>query len=76
MRLPLFTVDAFAAAPFGGNPAAIVLLPHGSAFDDALLLNVAAENNLSETAFVEPLTASPVKSGETAVVESRMVLQQ
>lgn len=50
MRVPLFQVDAFAARPFGGNPAAVVVLPHF--LDDALMQNVALENNLAETAFI------------------------
>ncbi len=48
--LPLYLVDAFAEKPFGGNPAAVCLL---TAWPDAtLLLQIAAEINLSETAFL------------------------
>lgn len=50
MSLPLFVVDAFTGRPFGGNPAAVVLL--GEFRSDAVLQAIAAENNLSETAFV------------------------
>jgi len=50
MRTPLFHVDAFAEQPFRGNPAAICLLD--SWLDEGLLRRVAAENNLSATAFV------------------------
>jgi PhzF family phenazine biosynthesis protein len=50
MRLPIFQVDAFAARPFSGNPAAVVVLPEF--LDDAVMQRVAAENNLAETAFV------------------------
>jgi PhzF family phenazine biosynthesis protein len=47
----LFQIDAFADAPFTGNPAAVCLL--GDAHrDDAWMQNLAAEMNLSETAFV------------------------
>jgi len=42
-------VDAFTARPFAGNPAAVVLDADG--FPDELLQAVAAEMNLSETAF-------------------------
>lgn len=49
MRLPIFQVDAFAAAPFEGNPAAIC--PLESWLDDARMQAIAAENNLAETAF-------------------------
>ncbi len=48
--VPLFQVDAFADRPFAGNPAAVIPLPAWP--DDALLQAVAAENNLSETAFL------------------------
>jgi predicted PhzF superfamily epimerase YddE/YHI9 len=50
--LPVFAVDAFAEKPFTGNPAAVVLLDGPR--DDAWRQAVAAEFNLSETAFVEP----------------------
>src|SRR5262245_35647283 len=50
MKLPLYQVDAFASRPFAGNPAAVVPLPRW--MDDALLQAIAAENNLSETAYV------------------------
>ena len=52
MPFPLFTVDAFADKPFAGNPAAVCLLP-GPA-DAAWMQRIAAEMNLSETAFVHP----------------------
>lgn len=54
MSLPLFIIDAFAERPFEGNPAAVALM-HGNR-DDAWYGHVAAEMNLSETAFV---TARP-----------------
>ncbi|HET6203898.1 MAG TPA: PhzF family phenazine biosynthesis protein [Planctomycetota bacterium] len=53
MDCPLFVVDAFAGAPFEGNPAAVGL-PPGEA-PEAWMRRVAAEMNLSETAFVRPL---------------------
>jgi PhzF family phenazine biosynthesis protein len=43
-------VDAFAAAPFAGNPAAVIVLP--KAADEQWMQNVAREMNLSETAFL------------------------
>jgi predicted PhzF superfamily epimerase YddE/YHI9 len=52
VRIPLFQLDAFAPEPFSGNPAAVCLLDEW--LDDALLQAVAAENNLSETAFLAP----------------------
>ncbi len=50
--VPCFHVDAFASAPFTGNPAAVCLLtaPRPAKW----MQNVAAEMNLSETAFVTP----------------------
>ena len=50
MQLPIWQVDAFSNRLFGGNPAAVVLLERWP--DDALLLAVAKENNLAETAFI------------------------
>jgi len=50
MRLPIAQIDAFANAPFEGNPAAV--MPLGDWLDDATLQRIAAENNLSETAFI------------------------
>ncbi len=44
-------MDAFTSRLFAGNPAAVVLL-EGAWPSDALLLDVARENNLSETAYV------------------------
>lgn len=52
MRIPFSQIDAFADAPFGGNPAAV--MPLSTWLDDATLLAIAAENNLSETAFLVP----------------------
>jgi PhzF family phenazine biosynthesis protein len=50
---PLFQVDAFAAGPFTGNPAAVCLLERPA--DPTWMQAVAAEMNLSETAFVHAL---------------------
>ncbi len=52
MKLPYLQVDAFADAPFTGNPAAV--MPLDAWLDDAILQAIAAENNLSETAFLIP----------------------
>jgi PhzF family phenazine biosynthesis protein len=49
MSLPLFHVDAFTGKPFKGNPAAVC--PLEAWLDDEVLRAVAAENNLSETAY-------------------------
>jgi len=50
MPLRLTTVDAFASAPFAGNPAAVCLLPDPRG--DAWMQAVAREMNLAETAFL------------------------
>ncbi|MBD3226258.1 MAG: PhzF family phenazine biosynthesis isomerase [Caldithrix sp.] len=49
MQLPLYQVDVFTDRLFRGNPAAVCPLPHW--LEDDLLQSIAAENNLSETAF-------------------------
>jgi predicted PhzF superfamily epimerase YddE/YHI9 len=46
-------VDAFTDRPFSGNPAAVCLLEEGR--DSEWMQAVAAEMNLSETAFVWPV---------------------
>lgn len=50
--IPIYQVDAFADAVFGGNPAAVCFLDGW--LDDQVLQGIAAENNLAETAFVAP----------------------
>ena len=52
-ELPFVQVDAFADRPFGGTPAAVVQLT-SEWLPDALMQAIAAENNLSETAFTIP----------------------
>ena len=52
MSVPVFQVDAFADQPFEGNPAAVCILEERA--DEAWMQAVAAEMNLSETAFVVP----------------------
>lgn len=49
MRLKLYQIDAFATQSFEGNPAAVC--PLDSWIDDEVMQNIAAENNLAETAF-------------------------
>src|SRR5581483_4877476 len=50
MSVRFTQVDAFTAEPFRGNPAAVVVLERWPA--DAWMQSVAAEMNLSETAFL------------------------
>ncbi len=54
MKIPVYHVDAFTNKVFRGNPAAVCLLD--AWLDDGTLLNIAAENNLSETAFLVPIS--------------------
>lgn len=56
MEIPIYQVDAFTSQQFGGNPAAVCPLP--SWLPDDVLQAIAAENNLSETAYL-------VKSAES-----------
>jgi PhzF family phenazine biosynthesis protein len=49
MELTIYQVDAFAHQVFQGNPAAIIPLQNW--LPDELLQSIAAENNLSETAY-------------------------
>ena len=53
--MKIYQVDAFAAALFQGNPAAVVPLAEWS--PDGVMQNIAMENNLAETAFIMPRTA-------------------
>jgi PhzF family phenazine biosynthesis protein len=53
MLLQIYQVAAFTDTQFGGNPAAVV--PLSEWLDDSLMQKVAAENNLSETAFFVPV---------------------
>ena len=50
--IPFFQVDAFADKPLSGNPAAVMPLERW--LDTPILQAIAAENNLSETAFTVP----------------------
>jgi len=52
MELTLYQIDAFANRPFEGNPAAVCPLQEW--LPDETLQSIAAENNLSETAFFLP----------------------
>jgi PhzF family phenazine biosynthesis protein len=51
-KIPIFVLDAFADKLFGGNPAAVCPLEEW--LPDEMLQAIAAENNLSETAFFVP----------------------
>jgi PhzF family phenazine biosynthesis protein len=51
-RFKIYIANAFSDKQFGGNPAAIVPLEEW--FAEALMQQIAAQNNLSETAFIVP----------------------
>lgn len=67
MPIPLFQIDAFADAPFAGNPAAVCLLD-GPA-EEAWMQRVAAEMNLAETAFLHPVEGGYALRWFTPAVE-------
>jgi PhzF family phenazine biosynthesis protein len=52
MEISLYQIDAFASELFEGNPAAVC--PLDEWLPDELMQSIAAENNLSETAFFVP----------------------
>lgn len=52
MKIQVYQVDAFTDKLFGGNPAAVCVLE--GPISEALMQNIAMENNLSETAFIMP----------------------
>lgn len=52
--MKIWTVDAFASEPYTGNPAAVMVVAEFPT--DQVCKKIAAEMNLSETAFVKPLT--------------------
>jgi len=52
MELPIYQIDAFTDRAFAGNPAAV--MPLDAWLPDTLMQQIAAENNLAETAFFIP----------------------
>jgi PhzF family phenazine biosynthesis protein len=50
MKLPVYQIDAFASRVFAGNPAVVCLLD--SWLEDKVLTAIAAEHNISTTAFL------------------------
>lgn len=53
MEFEMFVCDAFTLHRFKGNSAAVI--PVNEWLSDDMMQNIAAENNLSETAFVKPI---------------------
>ena len=54
MKLKINIVDAFTDVLFKGNSAAVIMLSDW--LSESLMLSIAQENNLSETAFVKSIT--------------------
>jgi PhzF family phenazine biosynthesis protein len=52
MKLKVYVVNAFSEKQFGGNPAAVVQLNEW--LSDELMQQIAAQNNLAETAYFVP----------------------
>jgi PhzF family phenazine biosynthesis protein len=85
MRTPLFQLDAFTNRRFAGNPAAV--MPMACFPDDAVMQSIAAENNLSETAFLvreggdyrlrwfTPLTEVPL-CGHATLASAAVVMER
>ena len=69
MTLPYYVIDAFAAKPFSGNPAAVVLDARG--LSDEHMQAIATEFNLSETTFVFPLLEDGGDTQQDASTEER-----
>ncbi|XP_078461998.1 phenazine biosynthesis-like domain-containing protein isoform X2 [Lampetra planeri] len=68
MELPVFVVDAFTGVPLSGNPAAVCLL--GQDLAEEMHQKIAAEMNLSETAFVR--TLSPMDDFSSGNTNARL----
>ena len=53
MRIPIYQVDAFTSKAYKGNPAAVCIVDRR--LGDEVMQDIAAEMNLSETTFIQPL---------------------
>jgi PhzF family phenazine biosynthesis protein len=62
-KIKLYQIDAFTNVPFKGNPAAVCLLEKD--YPDDVLQKIAAEMNLSETAFIYVSDSENVKNSDT-----------
>lgn len=71
MTRRFFTLDVFAQAPLAGNPLAVVIDAEG--LDDARMLAIAREFNLSETVFVLP-ARNPVNTARVRIFTPAMEL--
>ena len=62
MKIPIYQIDAFTNQLFGGNPAAVCQLE--AWLPNEMMQNIAAENNLAETAFFVPCAKEQVADFE------------
>ena len=66
MTIPYYQVDSFTSEVFGGNPACVV--PLNEWLEDAVLLKIAQENAVAETAFfIETSNGFKLRSSDNAV---------
>lgn len=61
-RIPFYVVDAFTSRPFTGNPAAVCII--NKQYEDHVLQSIAAEFNLSETAFLLEPAKKPIEDSQ------------
>lgn len=66
---PFYQIDAFSSKPFGGNPAAVILIERATDLSDEERQMIAAENNLAETAFVAPVSAHATHAWSRRLIE-------
>ncbi|MFG0328468.1 MAG: PhzF family phenazine biosynthesis protein [Phycisphaerales bacterium] len=63
-ELTVYQIDSFTRVPFRGNPAAVCLVER--ALEESVMQQIAAEMNLSETAFVEPVGGATIDPSQDA----------
>ncbi|UCE37980.1 MAG: PhzF family phenazine biosynthesis protein [Thermoplasmata archaeon] len=61
-KIPIYIVDAFTDEKFKGNPAAVCLL--NQRLDEGVMQKIAAEMNLSETAFLTSIEGKPISESK------------
>lgn len=62
-KIKIYQIDAFTDVPFKGNPAAVCLIE--KEYPDKILQKIAAEMNLSETAYIYVSDMSKIKESDT-----------
>jgi PhzF family phenazine biosynthesis protein len=70
-------IDAFTDRPFGGNPAGLCLLDDADTWpEEAWMQHVAAEMNLSDTAFAHPLREGGTADRAVIVLDGTLTVSQ